>query len=237
MRLPPAGHPAWPLDDRRDAGRRLAADLAFLRGKPGLLVLALPRGGVPVAWEVARVLDCPLDVLVVRKIGMPGHPEYALGALASGGLQVMDTLPADPGQRARVQAVIETESEELQRRERAYRGGLPPHDLAGRTVVLVDDGLATGATMEAAARAVRQQRPLELVVAAPVASASAARRLGPWVDRLVFLAVPEPFGAVSRFYRHFDQTGDEEVRQLLATSPSPEADAATTPDAGFGVGA
>lgn len=217
--------PRLPLADRREAGRLLASELAFLRDAPGLLVLALPRGGVPVAYEIARALQAPLDVLVVRKIGMPGHPEYAIGALAGGpggGLQVMDQAPADPRQRAAVQGVIRDERAELARRERAYRGERPPPEIQGHCVILVDDGLATGATMEAAARAVRQQQPAELVVAAPVASSSAARRLAPWADRLVFIAVPEPFDAVSLWYRSFAQTEDDEVQQLLAAAPLAE---------------
>lgn len=210
-----------PIRDRREAGRLLALELLDLRGEPDLLVLALPRGGVPVAFEVAQALQAPLDLLVVRKIGMPGHPEYALGAIASGGLQVMDELPTDSRQLEAVRAVMRQEAAELQRRERAYRGDQPPPEISGHTVILVDDGLATGATMEAAARAVRQQRPRELVVAAPVASSSAARRLGPWVDRLAFVAVPEPFRSVSQWYQAFPQCEDEEVVALLAAAPHP----------------
>lgn len=217
--------PRLPLADRRDAGRRLARELADLQDAEGLLVLALPRGGVPVAYEIAMALHAPLDVLVVRKIGMPGHAEYAIGALASGpggGLQVMDHLPGDKRQREAVQAVVRQERAELERRERAYRGERPPPEIEGHAVILVDDGLATGATMEAAARAVRKQRPRELIVAAPVASSSAARRLAPWVDRLALIAVPEPFNAVSLWYRQFEQTQDDEVQRLLAAAPHPE---------------
>lgn len=210
-----------PLADRREAGRLLARKLAFLQDTPGVLVLGLPRGGVPVAHEIANALHCPLDVFVVRKIGMPGHPEYAIGAIASGEIQVMDHLPTDPRQLERVRAVVRQEQAELQRRERVFRAGRPPLALAGRTVVLVDDGLATGATMEAAARAVLQQQPHELIVAAPVASASAARRLAPWVDRAVYGAVPEPFEAVSPWYQQFPQCSDDEVRALLAPVTQP----------------
>jgi predicted phosphoribosyltransferase len=213
--------PRLPLADRREAGRLLASELADLRDAPGLLVLALPRGGVPVGYEIAQALGAPLDVLVVRKIGMPGHPEYAIGALASGpdgGLQVLDRRPGDARQREAVQAVIREERAELQRRERAYRGQRPPPEIQGHAVILVDDGLATGATMEAAARAVRLLRPGQLVVAAPVASSPAARRLAPWVDRLAFIAVPEPFDAVSLWYRDFAQTQDDEVQRLLAAT-------------------
>lgn len=214
--------PRLPLADRHEAGRLLAHALGFLRDAPGLLVLALPRGGVPVAYEIAQALRAPLDVLVVRKIGMPGHAEFAIGAIASGGQQVMERQTHDPQEIAAVQAVIRDERAELERRERAYRGDRPSPDIRGQTVILVDDGLATGATMEAAARAVRQQRPRTLVVAAPVASTSAARRLVPWVDRLVFIALPEPFDAVSLWYRDFAQTEDDEVQQLLAAAPQPE---------------
>lgn len=210
-----------PLADRREAGRLLAADLAFLRGQPGLLVLGLPRGGVPVAYEVAQVLDAPLDVFVVRKVGLPGHPEFAAGAIASGDIQVMDVAPADVTERQQLQDVLCQEMRELARREQAYRGRRPVPDLHGRTVVLVDDGLATGATMEAAARAIRRQQPRLLVAAAPVGSASAARRLQPWVDRLVLGAVPEPFSAVSPWYRDFPQCSDEEVCGLLQAGERP----------------
>lgn len=218
---PPGGtrhDPRLPLYDRREAGRLLACELGDLREEPQLLVLALPRGGVPVGYEIARALDAPLDVLVVRKIGMPGHAEYAIGAIASGGQQVMDRFPTDRCQREAVEAVVQRERAELERREKAYRGDRPRPDIGGHCVILVDDGVATGATMEAAARAVRQQNPALLVVAAPVASASAARRIARWVDRLAFIAVPEPFEAVSLWYRAFDQTEDSEVLQLLAAS-------------------
>lgn len=203
------------LQDRREAGRLLARKLQDLHDAPGLLVLALPRGGVPVGYEIAQALGAPLDVLVVRKIGMPGHAEYALGAIASGGLQVLDEMPTQAREAERVRQVIREERAELERRERAYRGDRAPPEIDGHTVILVDDGLATGATMEAAARAVRQGHPRLLVIAAPVASSSAARRLEPWCDRLAFIAVPEPFYAVSQWYREFPQCEDGEVLALL----------------------
>lgn len=207
-----------PLPDRREAGRLLAADLAFLRGQRDVLVLALPRGGVPVGFEVARALHAPLDVFVVRKIGMPGHPEFAAGAIATGDVQVMDVTPCNAQERQRLDEVIRQETCELARRELAYRGEQPLPQLRDRIVVLVDDGVATGATLEAAARAIRRQQPRLLVAAAPIASASAARRLAPWVDRLVLSALPEPFHAVSHWYQHFPQCTDDEVRNLLATA-------------------
>lgn len=208
-----------PLADRQEAGRRLAQQLVFLRGAPGLLVLGLPRGGVPVALEIARALDAPLDVFVVRKLGLPDQPEYAAGAIASGGVHVLDIPPSGALQSARWDRVLQREREELLRREQAYRGQRPPLALAHRSVVLVDDGAATGATLEAAARAVRQQHPHQLVIAVPVASSEAARRLVPWADRLVFDALPEPFRAVSQWYRDFPQCSDEEVLAALAAAP------------------
>ena len=204
-----------PLEDRREAGRLLAGELDFLRAEPDVQVLALPRGGVPVAFEIAQALHWPLDVFVVRKIGMPGHPEYAAGAIATGDVQVMDVTPYDADLRQRLQEVIHQETCELARREQSYRGERALPHLRDRVVVLVDDGLATGATMEAAVRAIRRQQPRLLVVAAPVASEAAATRLAPWVDRMVFGAVPQRFQAVSPWYRHFPQCEDEEVRTLL----------------------
>ncbi|MEJ7930002.1 phosphoribosyltransferase family protein [Ramlibacter sp. AN1015] len=204
-----------PLRDRKQAGELLAAELDCLRERPDLLVLGLPRGGVPVAFEIARALHAPLDVFVVRKIGLPSHPEYAVGAIASGGVQVMDRVPARLARPADLHAVVERESEELRRREQAFRPGLPPLALHGRTVLLVDDGLATGATMEAAVRAVRAQNPCEVAVAVPVGSAAASARLRPLVDLLVVGAQPEPFSAVGIWYRSFPQCGDEEVQALL----------------------
>lgn len=204
-----------PLEDRREAGRLLAQELEFLGAEPDVQVLALPRGGVPVAYEVAQGRHWPLDVFVVRKIGMPGQPEYAVGAIATGDIQVMDVTPRDARQRQQLQEVIRQETCELARREQAYRGERPFPELRDRVVVLVDDGLATGATMEAAARAIRRQRPRLLVAAAPVAGAAAVKRLIPWVDRLVVGAVPERFQAVSACYQRFPQCSDDEVRALL----------------------
>ncbi|MGZ5272486.1 MAG: phosphoribosyltransferase, partial [Ramlibacter sp.] len=200
--------------DRRHAGQVLAARLAHWRGRPGLLVLALPRGGLPVGDEVAKALDAPLDVLVVRKLGAPWQPEFAIGALASGGVRILqpeaDTLPD-----AILERVVRREQAELERREQLYRGERPAPSLAGRQVIIVDDGLATGATMLAAAQAVRVQRPAALCVAVPVGAASSCSALAEVADEVVCAETPEPFRAVSLWYRHFPQTSDDEVRQVL----------------------
>ncbi len=204
-----------PLADRHEAGRLLAADLEGLQGEGDLLVLGLPRGGVPVAAEIARALDAPLDVLPVRKIGLPGHAEYAIGAVAPGGVRVMDHRPRSPDEARRWDEVAQEELDEMARREQVYRPGRPPLSVAGRTVILVDDGAATGATLEAAARAIRAHRPRRLVIAVPVASVGAAQRLAPWADTLIVGATPAPFGAVGAWYRDFEQTPDEEVMACL----------------------
>lgn len=213
-------NPTLPFRDRYQAGRELGAmlprALAPMAG-PGL-VLALPRGGVPVACAVAAALGWPLDVLTVRKLGVPGQPEYAMGAIASGGIRVLNEavlrqLDISP---AAVEAVARAEAAELARREAAYRSGRPMAVVSGRLVVLVDDGLATGATMRAAVRAIRAQAPARVVVAVPVASADTADRLRDEADDVITLATPHPFGAVGRWYRNFDQVSDDEVRRILA---------------------
>jgi putative phosphoribosyl transferase len=203
--------------DRVDAGRRLAAALADYRGRPDLLVLGLPRGGVPVAAEVARALDAPLDVFVVRKLGVPGQRELAMGAVASGDTEVFnaDVLSHAHLSAEQVDEVRRTEREELARRERAYRGDRPAAPVAGRTVLLVDDGLATGASMRAAVAAVRKLGPASVVVAVPVAPAAACRQLAADADDVVCLSAPDWFGAVGQFYDDFSETTDEEVRRLL----------------------
>ncbi|HZY18425.1 MAG TPA: phosphoribosyltransferase [Ramlibacter sp.] len=206
--------PGVPYAGRQQAGRVLAAALDHLRGRDDLLVLALPRGGVPVACEVATALRAPLDVLVVRKLGLPGQPEYAMGAIASGGIRVMNRLPFPVPPEA-VEAVAAQEGAELQRRERLYRGEQPPPPIAGRTVIVVDDGLATGATMEAAARALRERQPRWLCLAAPVGAPQTCRRLRAACDELVCPAQPEPFQAVGLWYERFVQCEDHEVRALL----------------------
>lgn len=205
-----------PFADRDQAGALLAGELEALRDVPRLIVLALPRGGVPVAFQVAQALHAPLDVFVVRKIGLPHHPEYAVGAIASGGVQIMDPTAGRLTRPDALLAVVRRETEELERRERLYREGRPPLKLEGRSVLLVDDGVATGASLHAAVEAVRKLHPRMVAVAAPVGSVQAAQRLAPHVDLLVFGATPEPFEAVGRWYRQFPQCTDEEVRSLLA---------------------
>jgi len=206
--------------DRVEAGRRLAADLTQYAHRPDVVVLALPRGGVPVAYEVARALGAPLDIFVVRKLGVPGHEEVAMGAVATGGIRVLnDALVRSLGiPRDVIEAVTAREREELARRERLYRGNRAPVDVRGRTVILVDDGLATGATMHAAIRALRQQQPARIVVAVPTASPETCDELKRVVDEVVCATTPDPFYAVGLWYEDFSQTTDEEVRELLAQS-------------------
>ena len=206
--------------DRAQAGRLLAERLSSHRADPTLLVLGLPRGGVPVAFEVARALGAPLDVLVVRKLGVPGHEELAMGALASGGVCVLNhevVLGLGIGEETIARAAA-AERVELERRERAYRGERGRIDVAGRTVVVVDDGLATGSTMLAAVRALAAQRPRRLIAAVPVAARETCDRLRPEVDELVCAATPEAFHAVGLWYDDFAPTSDAEVRELLERS-------------------
>jgi putative phosphoribosyl transferase len=203
--------------DRTEAGRRLAAALGHYAGRSDVLVLALPRGGVPVAYEVAKALGAPLDVFVVRKLGVPGQPEFAMGAIATGGVRVLNrdvvTGLGIPPQM--IDAVAERELVELERRERAYRGARPAPDVTGRIVILVDDGLATGATMRAAAAALKSQRPARVVVAVPTASREACDEFRAEVDEVVCAETPPHFVAVGRWYEDFRETSDDEVRDLL----------------------
>jgi predicted phosphoribosyltransferase len=214
------------FEDRTEAGRVLAGLLRAYSGREDVRVLALPRGGVPVGFEVARALGVPLDVFLVRKLGTPGHEELAMGAIASGGVRIlnrelMDELAIPP---EALQAVTEAEHRELVRRERDYRAGRPAPDVEGRTVLLVDDGLATGSTMRAAVAAVRELGPARLVVAVPVGSEDACELLAREADEVVCVRIPEPFRAVGLWYERFEQTTDEEVRELLArAAPSPTA--------------
>lgn len=206
-----------PFEDRRAAGRELARALSTQVGRDDLIVLALPRGGLPVAAEVARFLAAPLDIVLVRKLGVPWHPELAMGAIASGGARYIneDVVHGLRIDEEGLRKVETREGAELARRESAYRGDRPPPVLAGRCVVLVDDGLATGATMIAAVRAVRGLEPARIVVAVPVAPKEAVRAMRGIADEVVCLATPEPFGAVGAWYRVFDQTSDHEVRRIL----------------------
>ena len=206
--------------NRTDAGRRLAGMLQDYAGRPDVIVLGLPRGGVPVAFEVAQALHAPLDVFVVRKLGLPAHPELAIGAIASGGVRIVDqgALRRFGVTEEQLAAVAATEERELRRREGQYRDGLPLPDVAGKTVILIDDGLATGATMAAAATALRAQGPGRLVVAVPVAAAETCEAFQGLVDEVVCGATPEPFHAVGLWYEDFSQTSDDEVRELLARS-------------------
>jgi predicted phosphoribosyltransferase len=204
--------------DRREAGLVLADRLRQFADQGNVVVLALPRGGVPVAYEVARALAAPLDVFVVRKLGLPGHPELAMGAIASGDVRVLneEVLESYPVSRAAIEAVARAERLELERRERAYRDGRPPVPIEGRIAILVDDGLATGSTMRAAVLAVRRLHPARVVVAVPVGAWETCQALGEVADEVVCPFTPEPFRAVGLWYADFSQTTDEEVRQLLA---------------------
>jgi putative phosphoribosyl transferase len=207
--------------DRRDAGAALGKELLKRRDWQDPVVLALPRGGVPVAAEVARELDAPLDILLVRKIGHPHHEEFAIGAIASGGVRVMnDDLHEVLGNvaPAEIERIVEREQAELERRGRLYRGEHPAIPLQGREVIIVDDGLATGATMRAAVQAVRQSRPLRVTVAAPVGARESCDALESLADDVVCIRTPEPFRAVGLWYAEFPQTSDDEVRSLLAST-------------------
>jgi predicted phosphoribosyltransferase len=212
--------------DRSDAGRFLARELVRFRGRRDLIVLALPRGGVPVGYEIARALQAPLDVFVVRKLGVPGREELAMGAVASGGIRVLNAgVVAALGPRAQeaIDWVTAREKEELLRREERYRGARTFPDLEGKTVFLVDDGLATGATMRAAARAVRERKPARLIIAVPVAAESTGRKMQAEADEVVCGWQPEPFFGIGQFYDNFRQTTDEEVHALLAGAAEREA--------------
>jgi predicted phosphoribosyltransferase len=206
-----------PFLDRYDAGKQLAGRLRQYAGDPGVAVLALPRGGVPVGSEVARALDVPLDIFLVRKLGVPGHEELAMGAIASGGIRVVNedivkSLAIPP--RA-IEEVARNEAAELSRREREYREGRPAAELLGRTLILTDDGLATGSTMRAAVIALRREQPTRIVVAVPVGARDACDRMRAIADEVVCLEAPEDFFAVGDWYFDFRPTSDSEVRDLL----------------------
>lgn len=207
----------YPFADRRAAGRELASHLGEYRGRDDVLVLALPRGGVPVAFEVAEALDAPLDVFLVRKLGLPGHPEFAMGAIASGGVRVLNhaALRSHNVPENAIEAVARAELAELERREREYRQGRPLSALFGKNVILVDDGLATGSTMRAAVQAVRAHEPARVIVAVPVGAPDTCRQFADVTDQTICARTPQPFAAVGLWYRDFSQTTDEEVRALL----------------------
>ena len=206
------------FEDRFEAGRVLASKLGQFSGRHDVVVLALPRGGVPVGYEVAHALHAPLDVLVVRKLGTPGQEELAMGALAPGGITVLnrEVIQALEIPQQIIDAAVGREQSELERREREYREGRPAADVKGRAVIVVDDGVATGSSMRVAARALRKQGAREIVVAVPVAARSTCEEFQGEVDDLICVATPEPFWAVGQWYRNFSQTTDDEVRELLA---------------------
>lgn len=210
--------------DRQDAGRQLGTALFGRFGnRDDTIVLALPRGGIPIGYEVARALGAPLDVFIVRKLGLPGHEEFAMGAIASGGVRVLNqevfaqlSIPMHV-----VDAVAQREMRELERRERSYRGSRPPLEVRGLTVIVVDDGLATGSTMRAAVHALRKMGPRAIVVAVPVAAPDTCEGFRSEVDEIVCLRTPEPFQAVGLWYADFSQTTDEEVHELLDLASIP----------------
>ena len=215
-----------PFRDRTEAGQLLARRLKRYADRPDVIVLALPRGGVPVAYEVAKALHAPLDVFLVRKLGVPGQEELAMGAIATGGIRVLNEdvvrmLNIPPRV---IDSVAAQEARELERRERLYRGDRPAPDMTGRTVILVDDGLATGSSMRAAVAALRQKNPNRIVVAVPIAAAATCREFEAEVNEIVCYATPEPFYSVGLWYEDFSQTTDEEIRQLLERSSTGRSD-------------
>jgi len=221
--------------NRTEAGQELALRLRKYANRDDVIVLGAPRGGVPVAFEVATALGAPLDVFVLRKLGVPGREELAFGAIASGGVRVLDRQTVE-GLRITgldIERVTRAEEQELERRERAYRSGRPPLDVGGMTVILVDDGIATGSSIRAAIRALRQMKPARIVIAVPVAPPSTCSQLQFEADELVCLEMPEPFYGVGQFYDDFSQVSDEEVKELLDSASRqrrepPHQDAQTT---------
>ena len=220
--MTPGARPLRRFRDRQTAGQELAIALRRYRARPDVTVLALPRGGVPVAAEVSRALELPLDVIIVRKLGVPGHEELAFGALASGGARVMndDVVRALQITPAVIERVAKDEELELQRREQAYRGARPPIEVRNRQVILIDDGVATGATMRAAVAALRTLDPARIIVAIPTGSPEACALLRAEADELCCLLAPPEFFAVGTWYESFPQNTDAEVRSLLAANPS-----------------
>jgi putative phosphoribosyl transferase len=218
-----------PFPNRRAAGRELASALGQYADRPDVIVLALPRGGVPVGYEVARALDAPLDVFLVRKLGVPGHEELGFGAVATGGVrtlnvEVVRSLDID---RATIDEVTGIESRELERRDRTYRGDRPRPELVGSVTILVDDGLATGSSMRVAIEAIRSQHPGRIVVAVPVAPPDTVRDLKGLVDEVICPMTPEPFDAIGLWYEDFSPTTDDEVRELLAAAGRAPVEATT----------
>lgn len=211
--------------DRTDAGSKLARALTKYRGKPGVIVLALPRGGVPVAFEVAKALATKLDVFLVRKLGVPGHEELAMGAISTGGVRVVNRSVVDHLGITEdvIDSVAVNEQLELERREKIYRGDRDLPELRNSNVILIDDGLATGSTMRAAVAALKQHQPARIIVAVPVASIEACEEVGEEVDEIVCVDTPEPFRGVGMWYEDFSQTTDDEVRALLALSSRAES--------------
>jgi putative phosphoribosyl transferase len=208
------------FSNRTEAGRLLAEKLVKYAGRTDVIVLGLPRGGVPVAYEVAKRLGVPFDVFLVRKLGVPGFEELAVGAIASGGVRVLneDVLRALPNADETIESVTAKETAELERREQSYRDGRPAPDLRDRIVILVDDGLATGATMRAAVKALRQSGAAKIIVAVPVGPPDTCRELEEQADETICLCTPEFFQAVGQYYEDFSQTSDEDVRELLNRS-------------------
>ncbi|MES2756694.1 MAG: phosphoribosyltransferase [Pseudomonadota bacterium] len=213
--------------DRSHAGKLLAQRLSSYANRPDVLILALPRGGVPVGFAVAEALGVELDVMLVRKLGMPGQEEYAMGAIGAGGVRVIQSGLVESGLVTAddIEEASERELAEIARRDRLYRAGRPAPELAGRCVILVDDGIATGATLRAAVEVVRHSKVAKLVVAVPVGAPESVAALAAEVDEMVCLAMPFQFHAVSQWYRHFDQTSDEEVQDLLALAWRQQASA------------
>jgi putative phosphoribosyl transferase len=204
--------------DRTDAGKHLATKLMRYKDRPDVLVLGLPRGGVPVAFEVAQALRVPLDIFLVRKLGVPGHEELAMGAIATGDVRVLneDTIDYLAIPQNVIDSIAEKELKELKRRERAYRGNHPEPDVKDKNIILIDDGLATGSTIRAAAQALRRQAPARIIVAVPVSAQEICDEYRIGVDEIVCAVTPEPFFGVGQWYLDFSQTTDEEVRDLLA---------------------